>query len=662
MTGDALPAQVAFRSPLPQYEPELVRWRSDGGPEHGTLGDVAKFYRSLDRGRMVVLGKPGAGKTVLASQLVIDLAEGPPEGEMKPGARPPVPIWLSLTSLDLGSDDWLARASAEEIAAQLDQWMAAAMAAVYPVPGLSRPVAERMIRERWVLPVLDGLDEMDSPSSYAENFERPRAAAVVRALNAGTGRRPVVLVCRREEYGQLARSGGAREEEPILQDAAQIVLQPLDVPAICDYLTRRFPGEQRGAIAIRWENILIALKAPVTGLAEARLAGVLSSPWLLSLAATAYQEDNSDPGELLKLRADSVGEYLLNQQIPVATRRIPRPGGDHYLQDEVHSWLGTLVRHLEQTSNDTKLRWSATDLRLDRLWPIAGYNKVLRLSMLASVALLAAAFAVSGLFWVHSNGRWYPDNTAGWTGLISSVVGLIFASILLAGDRDPALERLDLRFTSPASRKRLAIYLTAGLAFGLAVGLAAGLAVSRLKGGVPGGPGGWLAVGLAIGLAFGPTLGLAGSFSLAARPTSIMRQNIAFCLAVWLVFGLAFGVAGGLLYSQAYAQVYERTFGLAFGLALGLAVGLAVGLGSGLNAWLRYLIGCWLARRTGMLPRRVGQFLDWAYHANLLRMSGTAVQFRHRELQDWLARHPEPLSAQTAPGQQVRSPTGPVWQ
>ena len=41
MSGDALPARMAFRSPLPQDEPELVRWRSDGGPEHGTLRDVA---------------------------------------------------------------------------------------------------------------------------------------------------------------------------------------------------------------------------------------------------------------------------------------------------------------------------------------------------------------------------------------------------------------------------------------------------------------------------------------------------------------------------------------------------------------------------------------------------------------------------------------------
>ena len=77
-------------------------------------------------------------------------------------------------------------------------------------------------------------------------------------------------------------------------------------------------------------------------------------------------------------------------------------------------------------------------------------------------------------------------------------------------------------------------------------------------------------------------------------------------------------------------------FGLKVGLASGLGLALVGGLSFGLATWLRYLIGCWVARRQGKLPPRVGQFLDWAYRAELLRMSGTATQFRHRELQAWL--------------------------
>ena len=34
---------------------------------------------------------------------------------------------------------------------------------------------------------------------------------------------------------------------------------------------------------------------------------------------------------------------------------------------------------------------------------------------------------------------------------------------------------------------------------------------------------------------------------------------------------------------------------------------------------------------------RFGAFLDWAHDAGLLRVSGVAYQFRHRQLQEWLA-------------------------
>jgi hypothetical protein len=558
MSGDARPAEVAFRSPLPEAEPELVRWRSDAGAEQGTLGDVAGYFRSLDRGRLVVVGEPGAGKTVLATQLVIDLVEGLPAGELEPTARPPVPVWLSLPSLNLGDIDSLARASAEELAARLDLWIAAQMSAVYQIP---EAAAQKLIRERWVLPVLDGLDEMDTASpDDAGHPGRPQAAAVVRALNAGTGRRPVVLVCRREEYTQMARSASTAGEDPVLQDASLIVLQPLDMPAICDYLTRRFPGERPGKPAARWATVLSALQGTTSPGQASSLTAVLSSPWRLFLATAAYQDDKSDPDALIRIPADEVGEHLLAELIPALTLRTPRPGGDHYPPGKVATWLGTLAGHLDQTSKD--LQWSPTDLYLQQLWTVAGQRTVRRLSALASTAIVGTGFAAVGLLYVHRTGRWYPYDLATSLGLIVGICVVVALGIYFAVYSAPTLYRLDLRLTTPASRRELA--------YGLAVGLAAGLAG-----------------GLAYGLA---------------------------------------GVANGP----------------ATALALGLAVGLAV--------WVRYMIGCWLARRKEMLPRRVGQFLDWAYSASLLRMSGTAIQFRHRDLQDWLVPHPPDLRPQTSPG------------
>ncbi|CAM5607782.1 Ku protein [Streptomyces aurantiogriseus] len=97
-------------------------------------------------------------------------------------------------------------------------------------------------------------------------------------------------------------------------------------------------------------------------------------------------------------------------------------------------------------------------------------------------------------------------------------------------------------------------------------------------------------------------------------------------LAVWLALGILSGLAVGLL------------VGLAAGLGLGLVVGLMVGVGFGAPSGRRYLVLVLCSR--GKLPWRLGVFLDWACAAGRLRFSGSAYQFRHRELQQWLARHP----------------------
>ncbi|MGX7829657.1 hypothetical protein ACTG9Q_31675 [Actinokineospora sp. 24-640] len=41
------------------------------------------------------------------------------------------------------------------------------------------------------------------------------------------------------------------------------------------------------------------------------------------------------------------------------------------------------------------------------------------------------------------------------------------------------------------------------------------------------------------------------------------------------------------------------------------------------------------------LPWRLGRFLHWCYQAGLIRQAGIGYQFRHRELQDHLAHHPQ---------------------
>ena len=86
--------------------------------------------------------------------------------------------------------------------------------------------------------------------------------------------------------------------------------------------------------------------------------------------------------------------------------------------------------------------------------------------------------------------------------------------------------------------------------------------------------------------------------------------------------------------------LYLKAFGLVAGLAAGLLTGLAAGLLAGLcgdgYVWLRYAIAVRAAARLDWLPKRPSLFLDWCVHTGLMRMAGSSLQFRHRQLQDWL--------------------------
>jgi hypothetical protein len=155
------------------------RFREVGGAAAGDLGSVLEYFRSLSPQRLVVQGGPGAGKIVLALELLLRLLECRDED------RGPVPVLVSAAAYDGGRhwEDWLAGHLAQRFSMRLR-------------------TAARLVRSGQVLPVVDGLDEMDAPG------DPQRARALVAELNAwmrGRDRAPVVVTCRREEYQDLAR-------------------------------------------------------------------------------------------------------------------------------------------------------------------------------------------------------------------------------------------------------------------------------------------------------------------------------------------------------------------------------------------------------------------------------------------------------------------------
>jgi len=648
-TGAPAPADVSFA------QPALIYWRADGGGRRGTLNEVEGYYRSLEHGRLVVLGEPGAGKTVLAIKLVLDLAAAvlaAPDG-VRP--FPLVPVRLSLPSFDPSGD--LETVAAEVVSARLDGWLIQHLVTVF---GLSSKVAHVLVRDGWALPVLDGLDEMDIDDT------RPlRAAALIRALNHPSvgGLRPVMITCRTSRYQQLsgapdsaddARPAGPEAtsnagQREMVQDATVVGVEPLTVQRVVDYLTYRFPDPTEPTrIEPRWRPIVDRLTAGRSG---DPLVTALGSPLRLFLAVTSYGHDACRPDELTRLgTANQIDDHLFARLVPAVLKQHP-PAGREHTDTTVTRWLITLARHLTWQGEHGG---SPSDLSLHLLWPAAGR----RVPRYTAAALMTAAPAVLFAFVVLTN--WSPNLL-----VILGLGTIVVVTAWRASRPAVGLRRLDLSaLRTSTGRRRIGRRLVGGLAGGFSLGLAAeltfGFNFGSTFGLVQQGPTFGHLSGLAQGPAFGLVVGLAGvlAFGLATRPSAIdrparlVREGLLHTVAVIAAFGLTFGLTLGLTLGLAYGLEYGPEYGLALGLK-GCLTFAVVGIVFGLmfvadSPWPRYMVATRLLARRGDLPRRLAVFLDWAYEAGLIRLSGISAQFRHREFQTWLATRGQPADNRAA--------------
>jgi hypothetical protein len=190
-------------------------------------------------------------------------------------------------------------------------------------------------------------------------------------------------------------------------------------------------------------------------------------------------------------------------------------------------------------------------------------------------------------------------------------------------------------------------HLSSTIVSSTAVGIAGGF-VGGMNHGLDYGVRVALIFGLLAGLPIGVTGGLLRWLThldpqlvrSAASPQKTMRNDRIVAIASIIILGLVSAAFIGLLLGPlrpVVAHLHSSTFrvspfdGLFFGLALGMPfVALT-------TAWPAFFVShTWFAL-TGRLPWRFRTFLRALHDSELLRQEGTLYQFRHDELQTWLA-------------------------
>jgi hypothetical protein len=650
-------------------------WAAGPAGLAGSDNDLVDVLDRVPTGRLVVLGEPGAGKTIMLVRLVLDLLD-----RRNPGG--PVPILVSLASWNPVEQD-------------LRSWLVGRLAIDHP--GLAEPAPDgtgvscgrALLEAGLIMAVLDGLDEI--PDSQ-------RGPAIARINDALLPGQRLVLAARTAPYLAAVRPAGGVEVR--LTGATAIELRPLEAAVVARYLRDSAGGPVGGA---RWDPVL----ATFTASDPPPVARALATPLMATLARMIY---NPRPGEhpsvvpqpvdLLDPARFPVPEHvkhhLFDALIPAVYREHPNPERRcRWTADQAERWLIFLARDLEHRQHGTTdLAWWELQDAVPR--PLPGLTAGIVAAIAGALGLpIPVGFGcglVAGLTVGLVARSWVPHGNqpvrGGAGGILGGFVGALIALAVFGagvGTEGPGPSiagglavgagvaamggfRLGLvcglaggflgtLVGNPSVG--LAGHLINGLGLGLAVGLAAGLTRRRTPArGLHWSPLGsaigltaGLATGYAVWLQVGPIGGLAVGFvsvvvcgfvggletapadlTAASGPDAVLRRDRATWRTTAFAGGLAIGLPTGL------------AAGLPFGFGPGLGVGIAGCIAAALaNGFLRASWGSftlarwWLAMRR-CLPWRLMTFLADAHEQRwVLRQVGGTYQFRHAELQRRLA-------------------------
>jgi hypothetical protein len=532
----------------------------------------------MDRS-LLILGAPGSGKTTLLLELARDLLARAADDPTHP-----IPVVFPLST-------WA------QSRKPLAEWLEDELSLRYDVP---RKIARKWVPDDQILPLLDGLDEV----------EADRRAACVEAINAfrqAHGFLPLVITSRNTDYESLA--------VPLRLHGA-ILVSPLTHEQADRYLSDLGPAGDPVRAALHDDPSLWEL---------------LDSPLLLNIVTVAYAGPREAPapmGGTVSERRDYLFGSYVDQMLSsrASARKVGREQSVHWL-----TWLAYQMSKHGQTVFYLE--------RLQQDWLPRSQHKAIRIcNRLVVVLLIGPFFGLAGALPIIAlKGDVVAALGSGLVLALSS--GMLFGFGFSRQHEVSCVEKVTWSWSG--FEAVLPKVLVVGLVAGLTVGLTYGVMYGLIDG---------MICGVIYGSVFGPVLGTAfgltfGEIETRVRPNEGMHRSaktgLTFGLTVGLIVGLIFGLVFTLIALPVYAQDSRpaRAFvaGLYFASWFGLFCGAFAGLGAGGNACVRHLVlRPWLIRN-GSTPWNYVRFLDYAAEKILLRKVGGGYAFLHRMLLEYFA-------------------------
>lgn len=290
----------------------------------GGIQTVLETYESVPSGRLVILGKAGAGKTALSIQLSLALLEKANSSD----DHLPLPISVH---------NWIAG----ETGISFRYFLERELISRYPYMGGSlrsgNSLASSILAEGCILPVIDGLEQL------------PLQDAANAIADIGSSSFRFILTCRSRNYASIVR-----ERSRPLARAAVVKMEDLDVDDALAYLRSVDP-------------IVIGQDSSLEKFAKlSEIRQILGRPLMVYLARIAYGNGSSEPSEWLDTvrdpTADAIAEHLFGRYLPAiydAPREKARSGlVEVWTSQDVRPWFQFIASHANNERGAAINWWS----------------------------------------------------------------------------------------------------------------------------------------------------------------------------------------------------------------------------------------------------------------------------------------------------------------
>ena len=582
------------------------------------------------RGRLLIVGEPGTGKTTLLLRLALLMLER---------EAYQIPIIINMAT-------WRPRFSS------IEAWFSELL----PQEGFTKGLVRQLIKENRLLPLFDGLDEIAT--------ENRRSCLEVIGKYGKNQNRRYVICSRIEEYIQSS-------DAPVY---CQVMIKPLTLKHIKTGLMELNSPEVKGILdAIRKDKLL---------------ADAIRTPFYLNIVQLLFSSMKS--WDELRFYENSV-EKRKQEIVAKFVKETTNTFSNRY-SDQANKWLAFLADRMNQNELVTfelvNLQYNWSDLSKGQIRSAKLLNGFVNHSVLGIFKLLAYVFSLAPLYGII---RWLTDDSKNNIDLINSIEHAFFYGIGLAvaggsiyglikgllGEIGEIKTKDRINWSRPELKGIIKPVLKFNLVFGVVIGIIGGLDREA----------GDLSIPVILSLVLWIFAFLGEEWGIGRYGNRVLNiLSYPFRLFIRLLVNLGKGFGFGIMLTflififinlgreLALEPVRSIKNDLVKGVVEGFFLGILITIYVFLNqiiyflpnqientqsylqikkpyqrfygsirlfyfSILQYFHIKYILCKKGLLPKRLVNFLDEATKNNILESEGGSWRFRHRILQDYFVDH-----------------------